>query len=90
MPALGGLYQPTRTADLRPRGALRDDVDPAGGCVENDRLEDGDLRALVAERLAAALQAAGEMDAGAIVARPSTCSSAGACRHPAICRAQGR
>jgi ATP-dependent helicase/nuclease subunit B len=90
MPALGGLYQPTRTADLRPRGALRDDVDPAGGCVENDRLEDGDLRGLVAERLAAALQAAGEMDAGAIVARPSTCSSAGACRHPAICRAQGR
>ena len=32
----------------------------------------------------------GEMEAGALVPRPSTCSRDGCCRFPAICRAQGR
>jgi ATP-dependent helicase/nuclease subunit B len=88
--ALGGLYQPTRTADLRPRGAVREDVDPAGGLVATDRRSGERLRELIETQLAAALEAAAEMDAGALVPRPSTCSRDGCCRYPAICRAQGR
>ena len=88
--ALGGLYQPTRTADLRPRGAVRDDVDPAGGLVATDQRSSEELRALIETQLGAALEAAGEMEAGALVPRPSTCSRDGCCRYPAICRAQGR
>jgi ATP-dependent helicase/DNAse subunit B len=88
--ALGGLYQPTRTAELRPRGALRDDVDPAGGSFANDRLGREELRELIEAQLAAALVAAGEMDAGALAPRPATCSIDGRCRFPGICRAEGR
>jgi ATP-dependent helicase/DNAse subunit B len=88
--ALGGLYQPTRTPDLRPRGAVREDVEPAGGLVATDRLSAEELHVLVETQLAAALQAASEMDAGALVPRPATCSRDGCCRYPAVCRAEGR
>jgi ATP-dependent helicase/DNAse subunit B len=87
--ALGGLYQPLRVADLRPRGAVRGDVDAGVALYDNDRLSEEDLRALVQTQLAAALQAAAELDAGALEPRPATCSRDG-CRHPAICRALSR
>src|ERR1019366_5159043 len=35
---VGGLYQPLRTAELRPRGAIRADVEPTAPLFENDRL----------------------------------------------------
>jgi hypothetical protein len=88
--ALGGLYQPTRTADLRPRGAVREGVDPPGGLVVTDRRSAEELRELIETQLGAALAAADEMEAGALVPRPSTCSRDGCCRFPAICRAQAR
>ena len=87
--ALGGLYQPTRTADLRPRGAVLEDVEPAGGAVRTDRVSAEQLRELVETQLEVALLAAAELDAAALVPRPSSCSRDG-CAHPAICRAQGR
>jgi hypothetical protein len=88
--ALGGLYQPLRVADLRPRGAVRADVDPGVALVDTDRLSEGDLRALIEAQLEAAVAAAGAMDAGALVPRPASCSYEGVCSHPAICRAQSR
>jgi ATP-dependent helicase/DNAse subunit B len=88
--ALGGLYQALRVKDLRPRGAIRADVDPDGALMDNDRFTPGDLRALVLERLDAAVLAASEMEAGALRPRPSTCWRDGVCRHPAICRAHSR
>ncbi len=87
--ALGGLYQPLRTSELRPRGAVLDGVVPAGGMFDNDRVGPEQLRELIDSRLAAAVEAAGEMAAGALAPRPPTCSSGG-CRHPGICRAQAR
>jgi len=87
---LGGLYQPLRTHDLRPRGAVRADVDPAAPLVVTDRLSREELRELIESQLASALVAAAEMDAGALAPRPATCSRDGGCSFPAICRAEGR
>jgi hypothetical protein len=87
--ALGGVYQPLRAAELRPRGAIREGVEPAGGFYDNDRLRPEQLRELIDAQLAVALVAARELDAGALEPRPPSCSPGG-CRHPAICRAQAR
>ncbi len=84
--ARGGLYQPLRVADLRPRGAVSADVDAGVALYDNDRLSEEDLRALVATQLAAALRGRRELDAGLLEPRPASCSFDGVCRHPAICR----
>ena len=88
--ARGGLYQPLRVADLRPRGAVGADVDAGVALYDNDRLGEEDLRALVETQLAAALRAAAELDAGLLEPRPASCSFDGVCRHPGICRSQSR
>jgi len=88
--AVGGLYQPLRRADLRPRGAVLDGVHPAGGHLDTDRRSAEQLRALIDAQLATAVAAAGELTAGALEPRPPTCSPGGGCRHPAICRAEWR
>jgi hypothetical protein len=90
MRALGGLYQPLRAADLRPRGAVVSDLDAGVALYEKDRLNEADLRALVGAQLGAALVAAAELDAGALEPRPATCSYEGGCAHSSICRAQSR
>ena len=89
-PALGGLYQPIRVPDLRPRGALREDVEPAGGAFTNDLMSAERLRELIGAQLEVAVAAAAAMDAGALEPRPASCSYEGCCSHPAICRAQAR
>ena len=58
--------------------------------MATDRRSGERLRELIETQLAAALEAAAEMDAGALVPSPSTCWHDGCCRYPAICRAQGR
>jgi len=88
--ALGGLYQPLRVGDLRPRGAVRADVDAGIALYDNDRLSEEDLRALVQGQVRAAVAAAAELDAGALEPRPATCSFEGGCSHPSICRVQSR
>lgn len=88
--ALGGLYQPLRVGDLRPRGAVLAEVDAGVALYDNDRLSEADLRALIEAQLEAALAAAAAMDAGALEPRPATCSYEGVCSHPAICRVQSR
>jgi hypothetical protein len=88
--AVGGLYQPLRTAELRPRGAVREDVEPAGALFDNDRLHAEELRSLLDQQLATALLAADELARGALEPRPATCTPNGGCRFPAICRCEAR
>ena len=88
--AVGGLYQPLRREDLRPRGAVRADVDPDARLYDNDRLEAPALRELVATLLEIANVAAAELGAGALVPRPPTCKNGGGCRYPGICRVEAR
>jgi ATP-dependent helicase/DNAse subunit B len=87
--AVGGLYQPLRDADLQPRGALLEDVVPAAPDPSpRDRLDPPALLALIDERIAAAIDVAGELERGAIEPRPGTCNSDGTCRYPTICRCE--
>jgi hypothetical protein len=87
---VGGLYQPLRTAELRPRGAIRAYVEPEAALFDNDRLAAGELRELIERQLAAALVAAGELTHGALEPRPASCTPGGGCRFPAICRCEAR
>ena len=88
--AVGGLYQPLRRDDLRPRGAVRDDVETDAKLVLRDRLPAEELRELVAQLLETATLAAGELRDGALAPRPATCSSRGGCQFPGICRVEAR
>ena len=91
--AVGGLYQPLRTADLRPRGAIRADVEPASPLFDNDRLAADELRELIDAQLAAALVAAGELDerrARAATGRPARPAAAAAFRRSAAARRDER
>ncbi|MEA2299495.1 MAG: hypothetical protein QOE44_30 [Solirubrobacteraceae bacterium] len=86
---VGGVYQPVRGADLRPRGAVRDDVDPGLPGYANDRLEAERLAGVLSGALERAVAAARELRSGALEPRPATCTRGGLCRHPAICRERG-
>jgi ATP-dependent helicase/DNAse subunit B len=88
--AVGGLYQPLRTSDLRPRGAVREDVEPGAKLVGRDRLPAAELDELVATLLDTATLAAAELSAGALQPRPPTCKNGGGCRYPGICRVEAR
>ncbi len=87
---VGGLYQPVRGADLRPRGALREDVEPGLAVVATDRVGAAALAAAVERALDRALRAARELRAGALEPRPATCGRDGVCRYPSICRGAPR
>jgi ATP-dependent helicase/DNAse subunit B len=87
---VAGLYQPLRARDLRPRGVARTEVDVGLAVVDNDRRDAGELRELLSDQLELARRAAGELAAGRLEPRPQTCSPGGRCRHPAICRCEGR
>ncbi|HXR13446.1 MAG TPA: PD-(D/E)XK nuclease family protein [Solirubrobacteraceae bacterium] len=87
---VGGLYQPLRSPDLRPRGAIREDVDPDAALFENDRVSAQQLRELVAVALDTATAAAAELRDGELAPRPPTCTSGGGCRYPGICRVEAR
>jgi ATP-dependent helicase/DNAse subunit B len=85
---VGGLYQPLRGLDLRPRGALLADAEPGMAGFAADRLDADELAAVRDGALERALGAARELRAGALEARPLTCSSHGVCRYPSICRSR--
>ncbi len=88
--AVAGLYQPLRGSDLRPRGAVRADAEVGIALVSTDRLEPDEFRELIDGQLALATAAAAELARGALEPRPQTCTPAGRCRFPAICRCEGR
>lgn len=87
---VGGFYQPLAGPDLRPRGALALDADLELPHVRTDGCERGSLNELVQEAASAAVKVATEARSGLIEARPQTCSRAGGCRYPSICRAAER
>jgi hypothetical protein len=88
VPSAGGFYQPLSGRDLRPRGLLAADAGIELDSVNGDVRDPADLGELLAELLRAARQAAGEARAGALEARPDTCTPSGGCRYPSICRCE--
>ena len=83
---VGGFYQPLGGGDLRARGVLDADAGVELQCVRTDLVSRPELDALVEEAIGLAREAAAQAMAGAIRARPRTCSYTGGCEHPAICR----
>ena len=83
---IGGMYQPLGGADLRARGVLDATAGVQLDCVRTDLLDSSELDALIREAIELAREAAAEAVAGAIQARPQTCSYTGGCEYPAICR----
>jgi hypothetical protein len=88
--AVGGLYQPLRGGDPRPRGALRGDVDAGSDVVAGDRFDAAELEALIDAQVAVAVAAAREIDQGALEPRPATCANNKRCLYPTICRCEAR
>jgi RecB family exonuclease len=80
---LGALYQPLR-GDLRARGLVADAA-AAGACHEDDVVGVERLAEALEEAEATAVRVAGDLRAGRIVPRPSSCSKRG-CLHPDVCR----
>ena len=84
----GGVYQPLKGRDRRPRGALLEDVraELGDGYVSTDFLDEDELdRELDAarERL---VELAGRMRSGELRPCPDTCAWNGGCSYPSICR----
>jgi ATP-dependent helicase/DNAse subunit B len=88
--AVAGLYQPLRGKSLQPRGAVSAEADPDADLAKNDRISDDEFKALVDGQIAAALQAARELDRGALDPRPATCAYPSGCQFPTICRCEAR
>jgi RecB family exonuclease len=80
----GAVYEPLRGKDLRPRGALREDV--ADGAVDNDVVDAAGFQALLDGAREHALEAAASLRAGRISPCPERCTPKG-CAYPGICRA---
>jgi ATP-dependent helicase/DNAse subunit B len=87
-PAAGGFYQPLTGEDLRARGVLDGDVGIELGCMRPDVLEHDELRELLVQAVAMAIEAAGEAGRGELLARPQTCAFRGGCMYPTICRCE--
>jgi RecB family exonuclease len=84
---VGGFYQPVGGEHLRPRGLVREDVELT--CTRTDRRGAEEFEEVIEEALAAARAAALEAGAGALEARPQSCSfGAAGCVHPTICRCE--
>ena len=83
---VGGMYQPLSGVDLRARGVLDMEAGVALDCVRTDLIGTAELDALVHEALALARASAARALRGAVEPHPHTCSYAGACVYPAICR----
>jgi RecB family exonuclease len=86
--AAGGLYQPLGSEDARPRGAIRDDADPALRTYKPDRATEAELDELLNDVLGVALDALVGIRSGALVPRPERCAWNGGCAHPTICRCE--
>jgi ATP-dependent helicase/DNAse subunit B len=86
--AVGGFYQPLTGRDLRARGVLDGDSGLEIECVGGDRKERAEVRELLGEVTAAALEAAAQAGRGELQARPPTCAYRGGCMYPTICRCE--
>jgi hypothetical protein len=87
--AVGGFYQPLAGRDLRARGVLSAGSDLTLDGVRGDTRAEEEVRELLEETLALAVEAARQADAGALQARPGTCAFGdGHCLYPSICRTE--
>jgi ATP-dependent helicase/DNAse subunit B len=87
-PAVGGFYQPLTGEDLRARGVLDGDAGIELDCMRPDVLEHDELRELLAQAVAMAIEAAGEAGRGELLPRSPTCAFRGGCMYPTICRCE--
>ncbi|HSZ14529.1 MAG TPA: PD-(D/E)XK nuclease family protein [Solirubrobacteraceae bacterium] len=87
-PIAGGFYQPLTGEDLRARGVLDGDAGIELDTVRSDALEHDELRELLDQTVALALEAAGEAGRGELEPRPHTCAFRGGCMYPTICRCE--
>jgi len=83
---VGGVYQPLRGEDLRARGVVRDDAEVGALVVETDVRPREELEAALEHAAARACELAAALLAGVLHPRPETCTPAGGCAHPGICR----
>jgi ATP-dependent helicase/DNAse subunit B len=86
--AIGGFYQPLTGTDLRARGVLDGDAGVELDCVTPDVSEHSQVREILAQAVAAAVQVAGEAGRGELESRPQTCAYRGGCMYPSICRCE--
>jgi RecB family exonuclease len=85
---VGGFYQPLAGREIRARGVLDRGATVQLDCVRTDLLEPDELEGLLQGCEAAAREAANEARAGKLEPRPGTCSYAGGCAYPTICRCE--
>jgi ATP-dependent helicase/DNAse subunit B len=83
---VGGVYQPLRGEDLRARGIVRDDADVGALVVDTDLRDRDELERALDAAAARACELASQLRAGVLVPAPETCTPAGGCAHPGICR----
>jgi ATP-dependent helicase/DNAse subunit B len=86
--AVGGFYQPLTGGELRPRGVLDRDSGVELDCVTTDVRDHGELRELLAQARASALEATVCAGSGRLRAQPQTCAFRGGCMYPTICRCE--
>jgi ATP-dependent helicase/DNAse subunit B len=86
--AVGGFYQPLTGPDLRARGVLDGDAAIELDCVTPDVLEHAEVREIVAQAVASAIEVAAQAGRGELEARPHTCAFRGGCMYPTICRCE--
>jgi ATP-dependent helicase/DNAse subunit B len=85
----GSLYQPLGGRDPRPRGVLREGVDPGSLAPPSDHWEEERLEAVLADVVQVAVAAVREAREGRLEPRPGTCGYGDSgCQYPAICRCE--
>jgi ATP-dependent helicase/DNAse subunit B len=81
----GGVYQPLRGEELRPRGLVRSDVNAGSDLFRTDRRSEEELEEELAAAAERACQLAVRLRAGRLEPSPDTCGRDG-CAYPGICR----
>ena len=82
---VAGLYQPLGGEDLRARGCSSKGAEVGASVVGNDGRSPEELREVLDDARARAIEIAARLRAGELESRPETCSRNG-CRYPGICR----
>ena len=85
---IGGVYQPLKGDDLRPRGVVAEEhKDELGaGYVATDWKPGEELQQALDSARATVVEVVGRMRSGEIHPTPACCSNGGGCRYPSICR----
>jgi ATP-dependent helicase/DNAse subunit B len=87
---VGGVYQPLKGRDRRPRGALLAGFEEelGAGYVSTDFVDEERLEAELAAARERLVELAGRMRSGEVRPCPETCAWNGGCSYPSICRVE--